>query len=132
MLAEQVDHAAAALGFAPQLRLSGPIDSELEGGQRDNLLAVTREALLNIASHAQATWVSIDITVDGDTLALGVNDDGIGTPETPSPGQGLHMMANRAQQLGGHFSIAPRMPSGTSLHWNIPLVNTTGPAEPHR
>ena len=45
----------AALGFDPAVRFDGPVDTIITNKVGDHLLAVLREALSNVAHHAQAT-----------------------------------------------------------------------------
>ena len=41
------------LGFAPRLRISGEIDTRVSPEIADHLLAVLREAISNVARHAE-------------------------------------------------------------------------------
>jgi len=116
---------AAVLGFRPTVTFSGAVDTLVGEHAADQLLATVRESMSNVARHASAQHVDVDIVVDGHDLALTVRDDGTGVhPTQPSRpgGMGLSNMRTRAEQLGGSMTIAPRPEGGTQLDWRIPLV----------
>jgi len=111
---------APALGFQPSLRLAGPLEHLLSGVLLDDLLAVLREALTNVARHARATSVIVEVTATPERLTLAVLDDGGGIPEGGRR-SGLLNMRGRAEHHGGAFTLAPRDPSGTALSWSVPI-----------
>jgi signal transduction histidine kinase len=115
-----VDQAIRALGFVPSLRFEGAIDSTVSAWLADQVVAVLREALSNVARHARATQVEVKLSVTGETLTLRVEDDGIGL----RPGgrrSGLHNLEVRAAAHGGALLITPRDPAGTRVEWSVPL-----------
>ena len=122
------DESGKALGFKPTSESRGPIDSVVTEPLRGQLLLCLREALSNVARHAEASNVQVSISVHGGRLNLRVADDGIGY--RPVPGRrssGLDNMRARAEALGGHFSIEPQPAGGTVATWDVPL-GTPGPA----
>ena len=56
--------AEKALGFQPRCFFDGPIDTGVGDGVAVELLATLREALSNVARHAQATRVEIEVRRD--------------------------------------------------------------------
>lgn len=86
---------------------------------------IVQEALTNIARHAEADSVSILLAQDAHTLWLKIRDDGQGfdLAQTPSAGLGLLGMRERANMLGGHFSIFSTLGAGTEIEVKIPLTN---------
>jgi PAS domain S-box-containing protein len=82
---------------------------------------VCQEGLNNIAKHAQADQVAIQLRYDGDGVELRLRDDGCGfDPANTSPGRsGLSMMRERAQAVGATLSIASQPGQGAEiiLHW---------------
>jgi two-component system, NarL family, sensor histidine kinase DevS len=115
-----VDAAREVLGFTPELRLEGPIDSAVPETTADHLLATLYEALSNVAQHAGAS--KVDVAVEArDELLLEVADDGAGLPERIEPGQGLRNMERRALELGGSATVRPREGAGTVVEWRVPL-----------
>ncbi len=114
--------ASRSLGFEPELRFGGAIDSEVGGHMATELLATLREALSNVARHALAGRVEVEVSVSGDVLHLRVADDGTGfNPDSHGNGNGLTNMAQRAESLGGAFSCSVRPQGGTELTWRVPL-----------
>ncbi len=107
------------LGFVPALRLAGPIDTQVPGDLASQMLAALREALANVAKHAQASRA--DVTVEAGTdLVLVVRDNGVGLPETGRR-SGLANLTERAAELGGTLSVATAEGGGTQLEWRVPL-----------
>jgi two-component system, NarL family, sensor histidine kinase DevS len=115
-----VDAAREVLGFTPELRLEGPIDSAVPETTADHLLATLYEALSNVAQHAGASKVDVAVEA-GDELLLEVVDDGAGLPDRIEPGQGLRNMERRALELGGNATVRPREGAGTVVEWRVPL-----------
>jgi signal transduction histidine kinase len=116
--------AARSLTFDPRVRFDGPIDTVVVPDLGEHLLAALRETLANVAKHAQASHVDVDVTV-GDTLSLRVADDGVGLPDETTPpraGDGLRNLASRAESLGGTFRAARRPDRGTVVEWQVPLA----------
>lgn len=113
-----------ALGFAPDLRLEGPLDTMLDRETTEHVLAVVREALMNAARHAEAGVVALSLAAtDGKDLTITIADDGVGLGE-PSRVSGLTNMRSRAEQLGGTFTTESPVDDtgrGTRLTWKIPL-----------
>jgi signal transduction histidine kinase len=111
---------APALGFAPTVRTTGPVDTAVPEHVQVELLAVLREALSNIVKHARATHAEVELEVSGAEVTLRVRDDGIGLPED-SHESGLKNARARASALAGAFTVGPGSPRGTLLAWRVPL-----------
>jgi signal transduction histidine kinase len=111
--------ASAALGFDAAVRFSGVIDT-LPEHVGDDLEAVLREALSNIARHAQAHAVDVDVTTGAGQLRLDVRDDGVGIGPTTRR-SGLANLGQRAARHGGTCTVEPAQPSGTRLSLCVPL-----------
>ncbi|WP_393916197.1 sensor histidine kinase [Halostreptopolyspora alba] len=126
-----VENATETLGFHPGVRFDGPIDTSISVETGDQLLAVLKEALSNIARHARATEAHVSVSVDA-RLTLRVADDGIGI-SGHRPGSGLRNMVERARALGGECAVEPGETGGTVLRWVVPPRRAPGPgAEPPR
>jgi signal transduction histidine kinase len=116
---ELADQAAAALGFAPGLRMAGPLDQDVPPDAAEHLLGVLREALSNTARHASAT--KAEVTVEAGTqLTLTVRDNGVGIRKTGRR-SGLANLAERAAALGGTLHIGPAEGGGAELIWQVPM-----------
>lgn len=88
---------------------------EIERG----LSLILREAVTNIARHAQASRARIDLEHDAYTVRLRVSDDGRGG--VGEDGNGLCGMRERARALSGHLSIESQRGRGTVLLVTVPL-----------
>ena len=66
------------LGFLPELRISGPVDTAVTEALREPMLKVLREALSNVSRRAQESRLEVRVSVDGGELSLVVSDDGVG------------------------------------------------------
>ncbi len=112
------------LGFAPSLRLGAGLRTLNSEELTEQVLAVLREALSNMARHAGASRadVTVDISEDG-ILSVLVTDDGTGIP-AEGRRSGLRNLADRAVKLGGELLLGPVDPDaerpGTRLAWRVP------------
>jgi signal transduction histidine kinase len=112
--------AAGPLGFSPRVVFEGPVDTLVDDTTGTELLATLREALSNVARHAHAHQVDVEVAA-GDDVELRVRDDGRGIGEDPvGSGYGLRNMADRAESLGGCFRVEPANGGGTLLEWRVP------------
>jgi signal transduction histidine kinase len=120
-LIDLLREAARTLGFEPRVSFAGPVDTLVPVPVTAELLATVREALSNVARHARASHVDVDVAV-GDDIVVVVTDDGVGIHgDGTSGGRGLDNMATRARRLGGDFRLEPGTPAGTRLEWRVPL-----------
>ncbi len=100
-----------------------------------HLYRITQEALTNIARHAGATKVRLEMvqkirkaekTGRQGWIELTISDNGTGLPSDriagnlESPSLGLVGMRARADQLGGHFSLANRPEGGARVTVTVP------------
>jgi signal transduction histidine kinase len=116
-----VRDAVPALGIEPRVMFDGAIDATVTRDVGDELVATLREALSNVARHAGATAVDVEVVAAGDVL-LRVSDNGIGLSGSARPeGHGLRNMAERAARVGGTFETSPGRPSGTVVTWRAPV-----------
>ncbi|GAA2344316.1 histidine kinase [Streptomyces violaceusniger] len=122
-LVAAMERAAEALGFAPALRMTGLLDTNVPAGHAEHMLAVAGEALSNAARHAQATAVDVSVEVTDTALRLKVADNGHGVDPAVTRRSGLANLRQRAEELGGSFSLRPNEPTGTVVEWAAPLHN---------
>ncbi|HEY0804237.1 MAG TPA: GAF domain-containing protein, partial [Pseudonocardiaceae bacterium] len=115
--------AADTLGFEPRIGFDGPLDSAVPDPVRSDLVGTLHEALSNVARHAEATRVAVEVSVDraGRELTLVVDDDGIGIPVKPERRSGLANMDERAARWRGTCSTQPVSAGGTRLEWTVTL-----------
>jgi signal transduction histidine kinase len=105
---------------------------------------VLQEAMANVAKHAGARQVHIQLKVDGDALIASVRDDGQGfdpaavqfaaarnsaasngrTADDPGPGFGLLGMQERVALLGGYLTVQSQPGAGTLVQFRIPIPSS--------
>lgn len=119
---------APLLGFEPRLTFVGPVDAVVPDAVLDDLEAVIREALSNVARHARAHVADVKVTATTSELTLELTDDGVGIGETQRR-SGLANLRERAERRRGALDITSPVSDtttgekqgGTKLRWTIPL-----------
>ncbi len=82
---------------------------------------IAQEALTNAAKHAPGTPVTLEVTVEADTIELVVDSGGPPVADRGAPpGMGLDGMRERAESLGGNFT-AGRRGTGWRVRALLPL-----------
>ena len=119
-LTEMVSGLTDALGFEPLCRLEGPLDTRLSDTMIEQVLAVVREALANVAKHAGATGVELLVRLDDDLL-VEVVDDGEGIPAKVDRHSGMANLAHRAEEQGGTCEVTSAPGQGTRVSWRVPV-----------
>ncbi|MDQ1483638.1 MAG: hypothetical protein QOF35_1714 [Actinomycetota bacterium] len=110
------------LGFEPAVWFTGPTDTVVHESLVGDVEAVVREALTNVAKHAHATEVTLQLSANGQFLIVDVSDNGVGLWGSDRR-SGLENLKRRAEVLHGTLTVAGREPQGTRLTWTIPLVS---------
>jgi signal transduction histidine kinase len=90
----------------------------LAPAMQSSLFRIVQEALTNCAKHAKARGVTIRLSADSSHLvALTIADDGVGfdVERHGSAGLGLLTMRERAEFLGGTFSLESKPGEGTRI-----------------
>jgi signal transduction histidine kinase len=92
------------------------------------LLAVVREALVNVEQHARATSVVVTLRRSRGGVTLAVQDDGVGAPALllRSIGSsfthfGLRGLQERIRKLGGAFTVHNGEDSGLVVRVRVPV-----------
>ena len=92
------------------------------------LYRIAQEALTNVAKHAQARHVEVDLDIDPREVRLSVVDDGIGFDverfrRRPAlAGVGLLGMRERVAYHRGRIDIRSRPQAGVSIVVTVPLA----------
>lgn len=117
-----------------QSRFKIPVDCMLEiGTQRlpgeieTTIYRIVQEALTNVARYAKADTVSVLVELRDNEVIVVIDDDGIGFDSTiphRSNHLGLVGMRERAELLGGRFTVESNPGVGTSVFVGIPLKVT--------
>jgi two-component system sensor histidine kinase UhpB len=116
-LASQVADFGERTGIRAQFRRSGPVPL-LNDEEQLVLYRVTQESLSNVAQHAQANRVDVELSSVGRTI-LRVRDDGCGFTGIPRANGRAHLglsgMRERALLVGGRLNIYSEPGSGTTI-----------------
>ncbi|KTB47513.1 histidine kinase [Dehalogenimonas alkenigignens] len=85
---------------------------------------VAQEALNNIAKHAQANHIIIQMRCEGGSAVLSVGDDGLGFDRSATRPEslGLGIMRDRARDIGADLEVKSEIGRGTvvNLKWRLP------------
>ena len=111
------------IGGAARVRVKSIGEHPLSVRIEASLYRMAQEALNNIAQHADAQKVLIELTSTPQYVQLAVEDDGRGfDPENVRKDRyGLIGLNERAHLLGGSFAIESAPDRGTRLEIHIPL-----------
>jgi signal transduction histidine kinase len=117
-----VSHAsdfAASAGC--QVRLSLADEPDIAPSTKATLARIAREALRNIAKHAQASHVDLVLEVGLSDVTLVVTDDGRGfDPEAAHPGHfGLQLMREQAMTVGAGLDLVTAPGHGTQVQVHV-------------
>ncbi len=121
-LEKQVAALRARYGIEVEATLGhlGEIPFETE----EAVYRIAQEALHNTVKHARATEVQLSLQRDHDGIQLIVRDNGKGfDPGASFPGHlGLHTMRERAERLGGTFTLESAPNQGARIEVRVPGV----------
>jgi signal transduction histidine kinase len=133
----QLDQALRALGDDAQasgLKVAVEIESDLAAslsGRSHEIVQLTREALSNVARHANAKQSNVRLLRAGGSAVLSIDDDGSGfDTRRASTGSGLRNMRERAAALGGQLRITSKAGRGTSLRITFPVSEDNAYRQP--
>jgi signal transduction histidine kinase len=118
------DQFSSRTGLVVELSLPD-VDPERGDAVATALFRVLQESLTNVARHAQAEKVTVCLAFKNGVWSLSVSDDGLGfIPKPGEPGDiGLVGMRERAQNLGGRFSVTSAPGQGTRIDVAIPATH---------
>lgn len=100
--------------------------SELGDAHNAAVVAVVREALVNVEKHAEATSVVVSIAASDGGVVVAVADDGLGwvaaghRPHATSSGIGLNASYDRLARLGGTLSVVGNEDGGLTVRAWVP------------
>jgi PAS domain S-box-containing protein len=127
-LTQAVERFGVRHGLATEVRCSGSFDA-VPSASAMQIYRIVQEALTNVARHAEATQLELQLSAKAGALVLRLADDGRGLEAAPRrPGAiGLFSMAERARDIGATFHARPGAAGGTELLLMLPL-STPAPA----
>lgn len=119
-LSAQIHDFGERTGVDARFAYEGDSRVSLEPDRELAVYRVVQEALSNIAQHADANKVDVNLSV-GDQIRLTVTDDGRGfNPSVPSRRFGITGMRERALLMNGKIDIESTPGKGTTLTMELP------------
>jgi signal transduction histidine kinase len=124
----------ARQGLGPSLRALArrsklPVELEVDLDERPPepietaTYFVVSEALTNAVKYAEASYLTVSISVDDSHLHATISDDGVGGAEPGAgAGSGLIGLLDRVNALGGRFELESPRGRGTTISIELPLV----------
>lgn len=100
------------------------VDRRLPDNAETNLYRIAQEALTNVARHAEATAVSVDLLSRDSSVVLTVRDNGRGfeaAAQREGRGLGLAGMQTRARGCGGTLNIETAPGKGLAIEVTCPV-----------
>jgi signal transduction histidine kinase len=119
-LAHTAEDVAERLGGRLELHMQDGV--QLPEAWREALTRIVREAVANAIRHGHARTIKVELNGSDGRVALRVSDDGAGfDPSQPHPNRfGLTSMRERAESLGGTFTLTSEPGKGTSVEVQVP------------
>jgi PAS domain S-box-containing protein len=108
------------------------VDVEATGVHDELVLSLTRELLTNVAKHAEASKVRVEVARKDDWIVLTVEDDGRGIERGRREAAlreghvGLASSAERVEALAGEFEVEGRPGRGTRARALLPARRNAG------
>lgn len=116
-----------SFGVLVDLRLQRIPASGVPPQAQTTLYRILQEALTNVARHAHARAVVVELKRSGAMLELVVSDDGVGfdldQARQSKTGLGLHGMQERVALLGGSVEVHSTAGHGVTVRARIPSVS---------
>jgi ligand-binding sensor domain-containing protein/signal transduction histidine kinase len=101
----------------------GHSDIRLGPDTRRQIFLIFKEAVNNVARHANCSRAEIHFSVEGTGLVLQVSDDGKGfTVTEDADGNGLISMRKRAESLQADLRVISEKGAGTTVTLRVPLA----------
>ena len=109
----------ARVNVSPEFgRLSTPVEAAI--------YRIVQEALHNVAKHANATTVNIEMSRENGAVTLLIQDDGVGiATQKPNPGRqtfGMAGMRERIGNIGGKMKVTSSRGKGTRIEVIAPTT----------
>jgi signal transduction histidine kinase len=120
-LLDVISELAPGLASTPRITFTGPVDLILRESLADDVVAVVRESLANVARHANAEAAEVTVIVTDSEVVVSVEDDGDGVAPGAVWKGGTGNLAQRAAGRGGTYTLARRAERGTRVRWRVPI-----------
>lgn len=83
----------------------GESDFQLDSKTGMGVFRIIQEAVNNAMKHSNASLVTVNLSVESESVIVQVKDDGNGISESARSGNGMNNMKQRAAEVGGQLSI---------------------------
>jgi signal transduction histidine kinase len=112
-------------GISTQLTMDGGM--QMPAAVELQLVRIIQESLTNVRKHSKATTAKVDIRRRDGALVVSVQDDGVGfnpavRVRSEFPRFGLATMRERAESIGGTFTVESILGEGTTVHAQVPVT----------
>jgi two-component system sensor histidine kinase UhpB len=91
---------------------------------------IAQESLTNVARHAAATRIRLDLERRGELIRLRVSDNGRGVVKDTRPGSGVQGMRERAMLVDARLQVRSSAAGGTEVVLDVPLEASEQPPTP--
>jgi len=122
---ENLDNYAEQSGTMVDLAIEGDINNQLSNQEKNQLLRIFQEALVNIRKHAEAEQVNVYLTEDGQQFSMIIHDNGKGFNihdlKTKKSSFGLRTLEDDARLMKAKFSLKSFSGKGTTVTVNLNL-----------
>jgi signal transduction histidine kinase len=133
-LRELAHEAAARAGATLDLEVGDAIAGDLAPVVQQGVYRIAQETLENIVRHAQARSIVFRLERSAESLALTVEDDGLGingevirASDAGEDHLGIKGMSERATLIGGRLEIESQAGQGTRICLTVPLSSPVAP-----
>jgi len=121
-LTSLVQRTSTTTGLDVSIEIDIPSGERLAPELETTVYRIVQESLTNVAKHARAATVVLDVRHDERELQISVVDDGTGfDPEAATGGFGLAGMRERVELAGGDLSVGPGESTGTIVQARLPV-----------
>ena len=125
---EYLEEFGLQTGISTKFNQAGDDQIRLPSVSEVQLVCIMQEALTNVRKHSGATSVSINLAEHTDSqnrsLVMTITDNGLGFDQKRKHRHfGLQTMMERAEAVGGTFSLHSSPGAGTKIECQIPFTN---------
>jgi signal transduction histidine kinase len=121
-LASLVQRTAVTSGLEVRTTFDLPEDTRPGPETETTVYRIVQESLTNVAKHARADRVDVEVRCEDHEIHIAVTDDGSGIdPASPGGGFGLAGMRERVELAGGELEVGRGEAGGTVIRARLPL-----------
>jgi signal transduction histidine kinase len=127
-LLSAVAESGEAIGVDPVVLLDGPIDASVGPELGADVVAVARDALVEMAAPGETVAIDVRlcVTPDAQSLHLEIRVDGSGGAALEPAGARFDTIRRRAHDRQGTAQVVRGRRGGATLRWSVPLADADG------